>query len=150
MSYAKDGDRNPNKYPYGSLEMDHMGMCMFYWSDSPRNKLLTILSLPKTLEWDKEELNILEPILGKYRNEGVVANLDGDLLADINKVIKDQGWEILWWGRFEELIIGEGEFEKDMRSSFREHHDSDSGLSDEPILKKEQKDFIRYLQNYGY
>ena len=55
--------------------------------------------------------------------------------------------QIEWWGQFEELVSGEGEFAGAVRKWYRESKQAESAESSP--LTDEGKEFAQALQGYG-
>jgi hypothetical protein len=57
--------------------------------------------------------------------------------------------QIEWWGKLEDLCHGKGEFQEKVRGHFLDRHEK-AAKKDDSIPKEREKEFIRFLAEYGF
>ena len=57
--------------------------------------------------------------------------------------------QVRWWGRFEELLTGEGVFPRDIRAWYRGSFSDDEDGDASPIRAEEREEFVSTLPEYG-
>ncbi len=153
-------DRDPREYPFGCFVSDVVGI--FTWFRTADELLDTFVDAEPAVyaagsEPDLDKLTVgLEEI--RRRVKRPVA-LTEKLRQEINEILDDNA-DLEWWGKFDELLKGPGEFETDLRGWFRESQgdavdeDDDEGDGDtepsRPIESFEVEEFIDYLKDYGH
>lgn len=139
-------ERDPRTNPYGYLTGGSFVLDstrVFVWFPSMEELAKQILEVePRVYD--------LEPGDGLEDYQARVAPLTAELLKDgfsdellmrLNESTNDN-FAVDWWGIFKDLMIGEGEFEKDTREGFL-----GESRSHVPITAQEIDGFIEYLKS---
>jgi hypothetical protein len=88
-------------------------------------------------------LSAVKQIVGKIE-DGHLSTADA--IPQLNSALRHFS-QIRWMGTFEDLIAGDGNFERGLRRWFREHGDTD--LTDAVITSEELKAFRTAIVEYG-
>ena len=151
-------ERNPREFPFGYFVSDVVGL--FVWFRSPDELFDAFVEAEPTVyaAGSEPDLERLTKGLGKIRlRVSRPVHLTEKLRQEINDALGDSA-DLEWWGRFEDLLKGTGEFATDLRGWFRESQgdevDRDDDEEDEdgsrPIEDYEVEDFVDYLKDYGH
>lgn len=91
-----------------------------------------------------ERARAVQQVLAAARSD------DGATLAAVNRVLAGLH-QITWWGRFRDLVGGEGEYERQLRTDFRvcDADEEESPRSGRPIDAIELDAFRLFLHEYG-
>jgi hypothetical protein len=71
-----------------------------------------------------------------------------NLIPVLNPILHNYS-QIEWIGEFKDLAAGEREFEKRVRSSFRDADEEEENNPSSPIGPDQTDDFVEYLATYG-
>lgn len=71
-----------------------------------------------------------------------------EAIKKINEAAKNFS-QIEWWGTFEDLCHGNGEFQEEVRGRFLGRHDK-VAKKNESVPKERGKEFVRFLSEYGF
>jgi hypothetical protein len=155
-------DRDPREFPLGCFVSDVVGT--FTWFKSADALLDTFVEAEPAVYSGGSEPTLdkltegLEAIRRRVKRPVVLTE---KLRQEINAVLGDSA-DLEWWGKFEDLLTGSGEFESDLRGWFRESQgdavdeDEDEDEVEEggdparPIESFEVEEFIDYLKDYGH
>ena len=148
-------DRDPRAYGWGLYQRDvppttsaDLSFGEFLWFGSPRELAtyireveLQIYSLHPQDQLDGYQASV-EPILARLSApdpEWEETRVDINVAQDLFRVV--------WWGRFEALCSGSGDFELELRRQFQDLRGADDPAS--PIAASEMHDFIGFIASYG-
>ena len=71
-----------------------------------------------------------------------------EAIQKINEAAKNFS-QIEWWGTFEDLCHGKGEFQEKVRGHFLDRDDK-AAKKDDAVPKEREKEFVRFLVEYGF
>ncbi len=123
----------------------------FYWFDNESE----MLELARYLCWmfpitEDDHDPILFRENGKIIDALVAKQFDLEKGKELINDLLEGSLQVSWWGEVKELISGESEFAKEMRSSFWD--EQENGASDEenfhPISGDKVQDFLDWLAEY--
>lgn len=129
--------RDPARYPLGAMTTDGKGQALQWFRDLP--ELSAFLHRMEPQRWGVRMLELVEL---KARTEPVFVRLDvlglsEELRAEHNAATAP-AFRIDWWGRFEVLTSGDGEFASLLRREF-------SG-AEAPLHPEQQAAFVGFLR----
>jgi len=150
--------RDPRKFSHGYFVSDVVGI--FGWYRTTDELFDTFVDAQPAAYASRSEPGIdrmTEALEGIRSHVKRPVNLTEKLRREINDALGDNA-DLEWWGTFDDLLKGSGEFEIDLRGWFRESQvdsdDVDEMESDadpsRPIEPFEVEEFIEYLKDYGH
>jgi hypothetical protein len=152
-------DRDPRRYPYGFFVSDVVGI--FTWFSSPDELFDTFVEAEPTVYASGSEPGLdklTEELQAIRKRVKRPVALTEKLRREVNEVLGDNA-DLEWWGNFDDLRKGTGEFETDLRTWFREARGDVADEEDfeeeveadtsRPIEPYEVDEFIDYLKHYG-
>lgn len=123
------------------------GIGAFSWFDS---RIDMIEFVAENLAWWHPAPSSMEPMeiatgvkAILKETDPTIADLE-QLRSDLNEFMQNM-WQIEWWGQFQDLCEGAGEFPTKIRGSFCENNDVPEAISENRI-----RDFGEYMRNYGF
>lgn len=161
-SYLEIGEvahqRDPREFPWGYFSYGDApggiggGTGLILWFASHREMLDFFLHHELESHWlenadEDERAEVLREV--RTALEPLSESKSGlqSALAAANEPLRNLV-QLTWWGRFEELVSGSGEFAMHLRSFFRSDDSDEEGRSS-PITDAELSDFVESLQEYG-
>lgn len=141
--------RDPRDYPWGMFTSDDFVLAnvgMFMWF-ADRSEMAAYIREAEPTIYDvtgaelDELMQAIEPSLSRL--------IAGEALESVRESLNgaQEHWNTQWWGTFEDLCTGQGEFESEVRIAFRE---LDGDGSPDPIEAGEQARLIEFLADYGF
>jgi hypothetical protein len=149
-AFEKSFEREPTSYSWGFFAYDDApgivggGAGNFSWFDS-KNELLSFLvkfpllahSYETSATPDSEQFKRAKDFLSSFKAE----SFDQAAVDQLNKI--NSGVEqIQWFGQLNDLLCGDTEFAKGMRTFFSK--------SSEKLAKTEIPEFAEFLRNWGH
>ena len=148
-------DRDPRAYGWGLYKRDvsptasvDLSFGEFLWFGSPRELATYVGAVGPQIYFlhPQDQLDVyqasVEPILARLSApdpEWEETRVDINVAQDLFRVV--------WWGRFEALCSGSGDFELELRRQFRDMGGIDGPAS--PIGPSEMDDFVAFIASYG-
>jgi hypothetical protein len=142
-------DRDPEKFPLGIFSQDDIagGFMWFSSLEEMSAAAVSVLSFVNVAEDDLEGMEAHRKATAALLPQGLPAKLDESLRDAINDAWEaldsGAGGQLIWWGNFEDLLSGGGEFECELRANFREDEDGSS------IQPGEKADFLGFIKDDG-
>ena len=149
-------ERDARKYPWGMFTRDGNVLAavgMFMWFSSTDEMAAYFCEVePQTQDVPRDELPMLQE-----RIESALVDLRAERNLEAAREALNGGqeyWTTEWWGTFEMLARGDGEWVEDLRTSFREaseeHLDDDAEALRSPIESGEEDAFVEFIRHYGF
>lgn len=138
-------NRDPREYPYGyfsggSFALDSARVFMWFADEQDLIKHIADCD-PAVYDLDEaESVAFSNHVHRIFKVDNALSSENLELL----NAAASSFFCVDWWGTFDELTCGDGEFARQLRSEFRE------GESDSPIVDLEMDDFIDLIQHYGF
>lgn len=144
-------ERDPRTYPWGMFTRDDSVLApvgMFLWFSSPEELAAYVHEVePRIYDLDDQERTKVQGDIAAPLAE--LTSSDADLEgARVALNAAQDYFTTDWWGTFDVLCTGDGEWEKEPRAESRP--DDDGAEADRPIGPDEADAFIEYLGHYGY
>ena len=145
--------RDPKKFPQCAFIGDDFVLSqvtLFFWFRDSSELLDSIAECEPAVYLDpaEPEYHEVSARLAKIRDSARPADtLSVDLMSQLQDVLRGHAC-IRWWGSLEDLISGDGEFEREVREDF--HEGSDEREPDGRVIEPEMvDDFVEFLRTYG-
>lgn len=133
--------RDPRRYPFGysaKRDTDSSWVRSLFWFSSTEELASFLIFYEPEFCEDADERrdarNALKLLLRDSRGN---VELSEDIRERLNLALEPH-LEIVWWGPFEDLCMGEGNFARSVLQSFRE-------LYPAPVAPDEIKEFVDFL-----
>lgn len=152
-------ERDPREHPFGFYSYGDApgaiggGVGAFLWFPT-RDSLLAYFSEHLTYQNPGPESSDETKVDASVKS--ALATFEGSggplesLIPVLNPILRNYS-QIEWIGAFKDLAAGEREFEKGVRTSFRDSDEAEEEQKDpsSPIEPDEMDDFMEYLTSYG-
>lgn len=148
-------DRDPRAYVWGLYQRDvspsaslDVSFGEFLWFGSPRELVTYIREVEPQVYCLHPQVQLdaygpsVEPVLARLSAPDTGWE---EARVDINR--SQDIFRVVWWGRFETLCSGSGDFELEFRREFRGLDGADKTAS--PIAASEMDAFIAFIGSYG-
>lgn len=147
---------DPRVAPFGYFGTDRFGTGMFRWSGNVQESLARYVQedlLGGLLE-DEATAAAVSALYGGWVQAGVGL---GDVVNQLNSVTGDES-TVVWYGTFDEVARGDGEFALEVREAWRESRAGCSspvplaanGSIDSPVPDEAFGEFVAFLDSYGH
>lgn len=148
--------RDPREHPWGYFgqdvdEEDAVGL--FTWFATREDLLEALVECEPAVHWelDEEEFDQARTELEMVRLDLLTRpDLPDEARERCSDALAGEA-EIAWWGRFEDLVHGDGAFERGLRASFREAmgEEGDDERRERPVAPEEIAAFVEALGEIG-
>lgn len=147
---------DPRVAPFGYFGTDRFGTGMFRWSGNVQESLARYVQedlLGGLLE-DEATIEKVTALHNGWKQSG--AGLT-DVLAQLNAVTGDDS-TVVWFGTFDELAHGGGDFAREVRQAWRHSQGGcsspvalgDNESAEGPVPDSALSEFIAFIATYGY
>lgn len=143
--YAFNGVDQYTFYLKSTVPHDYGNFFMFPTQEAMFAALVEDLYGYNDFEDDSVELieELVDEIGGIISDASNPKYSSNALMQDINQLLT--GWEIQFIGKYETLLHGDGEWEREYRAGFREDQEDESGDGLMPINNDERERFDEYV-----
>jgi hypothetical protein len=151
----ESAERNPRTAAIGLFSREEWaeGVGIFQWFEDFESAKFMISHIIPAIQVDPDEDGEMkqtyeatrEALSAILKPVGKIEDFTPELVERLAEALGDQ--PILWIGTFEGLCSSDNEWCADLRESFRADDDDPSS---EPIKKSEVKDFVEFVQTYGF
>jgi len=148
------GQRDPREFPVGAFVGDTYPIAtvfVFVWFGSSTDLLDTLAECEPVLHLDpgtEEYKDILARLTAVRESQRPHDELTETLRGEFDAVLSDMEAGLRWWGTFDDLVAGEGEFERELRAAFRDDPEDDE-LAGRAISPDEADEFVGFVAEYG-
>lgn len=138
---AERVSRDPRMFPVGYFGGDDTGL--FFWF-ADETEMLEFLVEAEPEIYERDDAAEVTEELRQAVGEGPKTLSDG-LLEELNQIFDGEPF-IGWWGRFDQLLSGDGEFAVEIRNAF---FDSPEAETAPPVPSHRVEEFIDWMREYG-